>query len=156
MNRHAPASEIMIEDFRQILAWPFVMSSDQGNGATGSEENWFEERGKELESQDSHWNKKSPRELMKDGSISAYEEENVFHEYINDTLFRDNPAIRSFQYESLRKITFQFRRNREGVRSPTISRSRSVPCRSTTAASRCLRSNSNTSDLVSLSTRRNS
>ena len=118
MNRHAPASEIMIEDFRQILAWPFVMSSDQGNGATGSEENWFEERGKELESQDSHWNKKSPRELMKDGSISAYEEENVFHEYINDTLFRENPAIRSFQYESLRKITFQFRRNREGRSKP--------------------------------------
>ena len=114
MILHAIGSEIEVGEFRQILAWPFVMSGNWENGSAGSESHWYEECNQVLESEGSHWQKKYPRELMKDGSIGAYEEENVFHEYISEKLHRDNHAIRTFQYDSLRQITFKFSREGEG------------------------------------------
>ena len=102
------ARKIKVGEFRQILAWPFIMPPDWGDGGPESEDRWFKKCIERLESEDSKWEEKRPRDLMQTGGSGIYEEANLFHDYIADTLFHDNPEhIRTFQRNSLRAITFK-------------------------------------------------
>ena len=111
MIKPTPASSINVREFRQILAWPFVMPENWSNGALASEDDWFAKCIELLNSSRSTWEEKSPRDLMKDGETGIYEEANRFHDYISDTLFNDNlDEIRTFQRSSLRRISFQIQK----------------------------------------------
>lgn len=119
MPEHAPAYAIKVDEFRQILAWPFVMPGDRGNGATGSESRWFDECVGLLDSGESKWKKMRTYNLMRNRDTGIYEEANRFHDYISDTLFNDHPEnILAFRRKNLRAITFYIRKTENDEPEP--------------------------------------